>query len=103
MVAADFWLKFFRRWFEHLPADTSVVVPDVRFQNEADLIRELGGVLVRITRDPPGGRAGQQGVDAHESEFGVAAITGADMTIHNDGTVEDLCQACESCLWLKEK
>ena len=62
-----------------LGAGFSVVVDDVRFENEAAVIRKLGGVVVRIIR--PDTREIQ-----HESEAGVEP----DFIQSNSGTTEDL-------------
>lgn len=59
-----------------------VVVTDVRFPNEADKIKELGGVLIEIRR--PG-----LPEDMDETETAGAAIKW-DHTIVNAGTLEDL-------------
>jgi hypothetical protein len=59
-----------------------IVFTDVRFQNEADFVREQGGIVVRIVR--PGQIAGN-----HESELNQSEVA-ADIEIVNDGTVEDL-------------
>lgn len=62
-----------------------VVFSDVRFYNEVELIRKLGGVLVRITR--PGH---DSGVDPnHPSERYVPRFI-PDVELWNLGTVEDL-------------
>lgn len=58
------------------------VFTDVRFQNEADYIRGLDGIIVRIVR--PGIIA-----QNHESELKQCEIA-ADIEIVNDGTIEDL-------------
>lgn len=42
----DYWT---RRWKDTLP-DGNVVVDDVRFMNEAEAVREAGGIIVRIER-----------------------------------------------------
>lgn len=61
-----------------------VVFDDVRFANEAAMIRAYGGVIVRIVRPahdkPPE-------IKSHESE---SMAFEADVTLINDGTVEDL-------------
>ena len=61
-----------------------IVFDDVRFANEAAMIRAYGGVVVRIVRPshdkPPE-------IKAHESE---SMAFDADIDIINDGTVEDL-------------
>ena len=47
----DYWVK---KWEESLPEISSkIVVDDVRFMNEAEKIRSLGGHLIRLERDIP--------------------------------------------------
>lgn len=61
-----------------------VIFDDVRFANEAAMIHAYGGVIVRIVRpehDKP------TEIKSHESE---SMAFDADITILNDGTVEDL-------------
>lgn len=43
----DFWID---RLLEKAGTDERVVIPDVRFRNEAEAIRARGGVLIRINR-----------------------------------------------------
>ena len=59
-----------------------IVFTDVRFQNEADYIRSIGGTIVRIVR--PG-----QIAQNHESELKQCEVA-ADIEIVNDGTIADL-------------
>ncbi len=63
-----------------------VVIPDVRFDNEAEFVRERLGSVVRVVR--PGAAA----VSAHESEQGVSENL-VDSTVINDGTRRDLAVA----------
>ena len=60
------------------------VITDVRFENEAQFIRSVGGKILHITR--PGAEA----VRPHVSEAGVQ-FEEADFVISNDGTLDDLC------------
>lgn len=76
-------------WIEQLswpPTGRAFSVPhvytDVRFQNEADYIRDRQGIIVRIVR--PGLVAG-----SHESELKQSEIQ-ADYEVVNDGTIGDL-------------
>jgi len=65
-VDPDFWLKIARRSVEECAAcgDSGVVFTDLRFPNEADMIRSLGGHVVRVVKlDGPGTVHG-----AHASE-----------------------------------
>ena len=82
----DIWLK---RWFLSYSAvrDTDhVVVPDVRFDVEAEAIRHLGGTIVHIVR-PGAGLSGATG--EHASEAGIELQDG-DLYLLNDGTTYDL-------------
>lgn len=62
--------------------DGSVVVTDVRFDNEAAVIRAAGGTIVRVF-DP---RKDDGGADTHASE----QLPEADWTLWNGGTFEQL-------------
>lgn len=57
LVDEDFWVKQLAAYIEHntntLMGVTSFVVPDVRFQNEADYILSNGGYIIRIDRISP--------------------------------------------------
>jgi len=79
-IFPDFWMSLARREIALVLAQGySVVVDDVRFDNEADMIRELGGSVLLIKRGP----------DApieHESEKGVTP----DFIYENDLTREHL-------------
>lgn len=82
----NIWLK---RWFLSYSAvrDTDhVVVPDVRFDVEADAIRNLGGTIIHIVR-PGAGLPGATG--EHSSEAGIELLDG-DMYLSNSGSVEEL-------------
>lgn len=81
----DFWVN---RWeIEYNERiDFNVIITDVRFPNEADRIRALGGTVVHLTR-PGAGLSGASG--AHASERGLPYEPG-DYSISNDGTLGDL-------------
>lgn len=57
-----------------------VVITDVRFENEARAIRELGGYIVRVERP------GLPKSDFHSSELEMDLIS-VDVTVVNDGSV----------------
>ena len=76
LIGPDFWLN---AWLRRVETSKLVVVDDIRFPNEAEALKERGGVLVRITR--PG-----TVVDNHISEQALASLE-ADFTIANDGTL----------------
>lgn len=78
------WLTVARRqvnvWLEQ---GYNVVITDVRFENEAEMIRKMGGEIWHIHRPD----ATQ--VAAHSSESGIV-FTLADYLIYNNSTLDDL-------------
>jgi hypothetical protein len=81
LVGPDFWVGLWRRAANDiLAAGGRVLSDDVRFDNEADTIRSLGGLVYKIDRP------GQSGAGNHSSEEGCDV----DVVIHNNGTIHDL-------------
>jgi hypothetical protein len=89
----EFWLTAMRRKLNNAEAwNLPVVVSDVRYPNEADMLRSRGFRLVRIVRPnpitgtvlPPASAAAR-----HASETALDGFA-ADMAITNAGTVTDL-------------
>lgn len=74
LLGQDVWVTLARR--KIAAAGTSVVVTDVRFPNEAALIRSHGGALLRVTRP------GVSAVNGHVSDQSVDAIQ-VDATLLN--------------------
>ena len=66
-----------------------VAIPDVRFRNEIDGIRQAGGKLVRIRR-PGAGLSGAAAVHASEAEQASIPDVVFDLVIENNGTLEEL-------------
>lgn len=86
-IGDNIWLK---RWFLSYSAvrDTDhVVVPDVRFDVEAEAIRHLGGTIIHIVRP---GTALSGAAAQHASEAGVTPRADGDMYLSNSGSVEEL-------------
>lgn len=84
----DCWVNIARRKIEATTAN--VVLTDVRFPNEAAMVRELGGHVIRIDRPGVGP------VNGHASE---ALAFEPDAVIENSGTVEELhAKVRELCL-----
>jgi hypothetical protein len=84
-IHPDLWLICWRNQAEaELALGNNVVVDDVRFPNEADLVRSLGGQLWSITR------TGVTNSESHPSEGGLNAYPEFDYRITNDGTLSDL-------------
>lgn len=77
----DFWLRQFEFQF---PYDKQrIVCSDVRFQNEADLILQFGGILIRVDRE-----SAHLNQDSHESED-CDKIIGVQEIICNNGSLSE--------------
>jgi Deoxynucleotide monophosphate kinase len=80
----DYWTKAWERKAAGYDLDhVHILVDDVRFLNELNVIRQLGGRLVRIDR--PGFAAGGN----HASETSLDGITDWDEMILNNGSLEE--------------
>ncbi|MFL1526203.1 deoxynucleotide monophosphate kinase [Pseudomonas sp. O230] len=66
----------------NLNGKSLIIIKDIRFENEADYIRQLGGEIWHIIR--PSAEA----VNPHPSESGIAIKEG-DLTIYNIGTLDE--------------
>ena len=100
-VHPDVWVKLAEQNLEYmtkaLGAVLGFVVSDVRFENEADLIRRRGGTVIHILR--PNALA----VNPHISEAGIAANS-ADLTLPNYGTVESFLRSLDEVfLMIRER
>jgi hypothetical protein len=85
-LAPDFWLRIAGAYMADVLADGEIedfVVSDVRFANEAEWIREQGGVIWRIER------VAAVPVRAHASEAEIYHIV-PDYVINNNSTIESL-------------
>ena len=83
--APDFWLRIAKAYLDE-QADsgrTHFVVSDVRFANEAQWVRDHGGVIWRVERPEA------VPVRAHVSECELYHFA-ADVTLHNTGSLQDL-------------
>ena len=78
------WIKNAEMFVRKNPGFT-VVITDVRFDNEAAWIHNRGGVVINIVRDQDDIKENK-----HSSEGGLKPDN-IDLTIHNNGTIEDMC------------
>lgn len=77
------WLDFATKKLQEVQAYdfAGLVVPDVRFENEAKWVRDLGGILVHLEASDL-----KTDVPAHASESGVARVDGDVVIVnHFDG------------------
>lgn len=86
----NIWIRIWknrveRRSSQSGPGQILIVADDVRFPNEADAIRRMGGIVVRVDRM---GRV--KNTSEHESE---SHVLEPDVAIRNDGPPEDMVAA----------
>lgn len=83
-VHMDLWVMLAERTINLLQSNClPVVVPDVRFENEAKMIRKKGGTIFHIKRYM------DSALDNHASEQGVI-VDSRDKIILNQGSLTDL-------------
>ena len=80
-LGADVWVDALRRKISDFPGH--VVITDVRFENEVQMIESLSGVTIRVTRPD------LVSTDTHISEVALDGYC-ADFGVVNDGTIADL-------------
>lgn len=82
-LGEDVFVHHLRRWYQlNGNPELKLVIADVRFHNEAEFIKSIGGVLVKVTRPVVLS-------DSHVSETELLGIE-CDYEIKNDATIEDL-------------
>ncbi len=68
---------------ESIKKQKNIIITDVRYENEAKLIKQMGGIIIHINRDI------KEKVREHESEK-ILPNNLIDYTIENNSTIEDL-------------
>lgn len=86
IMGDDVWLEVADK---KMTVGQRYVISDVRFQNEADWIKDHGGMLVKVVRP------GYGPVNAHASDAGLPDSE-FDLIIPNDGTLQDLAHRVHS-------
>lgn len=93
----DVWVLPVIQFYKNNP-DTVCVVSDCRFQNEANLIKQHGGVLIRLNRQ---NRPLVSGRDPnHISETDLDDYEDFDLIIDNNGTIQEMVDTAFSFLKL---
>lgn len=89
----DIWVRLTKLRISKLPDNTpAVIIPDVRFTNEAKYIRK-NGVLIHVIRP----KQGSVGLEGHESEKGIKPIEG-DIVMNNHTTLDQFLIQAEQLL-----
>jgi hypothetical protein len=91
-IGRNIWVHRFNIWYrEEIKKNPNlmVVIPDVRFQHEVDIIKSIGGSMWKVVRPS------LNNVDLHPSETEMEKIV-PDLTIINDNTIENLYNKIEN-------
>lgn len=91
LINKNIWLMLAEQYIKEV--GRPVVIADIRFENEATMIRELGGTIIHLTRDV-------EAVAAHASEAGIEVHID-DITIDNNGDVTWLKWAVDEVMFAK--
>lgn len=82
LFGENFWVDLLMK--RAIDLGTNIVIPDVRFSNEADAIRSWNGEVWRINRP------GSEPVNSHLSEVELDTYPFFSMVINNNSTPEEL-------------
>jgi hypothetical protein len=85
LFGVDFYVRIMRRKLIEMTVDTRVVIEDVRYQNEVDLIHSFGGQVVLIQRE---------GADASPVDHSSEALNfNFDIAVSNNSTTKHFMDA----------
>lgn len=88
LISETIWIDLAMQAAErYASAGVSVVITDVRFDNEAAAIKQRGGAVWKVVRNTPSCLDGEAA--KHASEAGISARY-IDRTVDNNGTLTDL-------------
>lgn len=87
-INENFWILHFKFWYNN--NKNNIVITDCRFQNEVNIIKELGGIVIKLNRNT-------ERIDTHISED-IDKLTGFDYTLDNNSTKEQLYKSIDTLL-----
>jgi hypothetical protein len=100
MIGKDVWTRAWKRSVDNIEIDTFgpllIVADDVRFPDEAEMIRSMGGKIIRVLRDGAGSTSGAE----HESERHFIEY---DLAIWNDGDIHELTVKVQQAIRVLER
>ncbi len=88
-IKDDLWLLLAQQ--QLLRHGVGMVIPDIRFENEADWVRRYGGRIIHLSRPEA------TSVLSHVSESGIERRP-EDVALHNNGTLDQLQDAVRRLL-----
>jgi len=87
-IWVDLWKQNVKDLVSSWPSISIITCDDLRFENEAKVIKELGGLIIKIVSDKERIDI-KAGVPKHPSEGGLSNQY-VDYVIENNGTIDDL-------------
>lgn len=99
-ISQDLWVSTWKAAVAEIQAKSPgaiIVCDDVRFDNEAEVLKSMGGYIVKIERpDNTLHAQGGVGIVGHKSEAGVGSQF-IDFTVRNEGTLQQFESQLLSC------
>jgi hypothetical protein len=90
MSGKTIWVRLCEKKIKDLlNQNKKVLVSDGRFPDEIDMIKKLGGKIIKITRNNSDNIVGMSSQNNHQSESYISKIN-ADIIIENNGTLTEL-------------
>jgi hypothetical protein len=98
MIHPELWIRACQRRIQvAIDRGQCVVISDVRFKNEADAIRSVGGTILRVVR------VTNESQDSHASEAEIESIH-SDFLLSNDSDLYTLRRTVDTMLpWFSEE
>ena len=84
-IQQNFWTYRFKIWYENQlknNKNVKIIITDVRFDNEVNIIKELGGIIIKVERN------NVQNKDQHKSKTSIGKIK-YDYLVKNDSNIEN--------------
>jgi len=94
-VGNNIWIWVVKRKLKKIldeNPDAKIVITDVRFENELNLIKELGGQIIKVKREI------QNNSDNHESEKYIDELY-CDISVENNGTISEFYDKIEKIIF----
>jgi len=95
----DTWVKSTFRDYDPTDDDTIWIIPDTRFPNEVDVIKDIhNGYLVKVESESPLGNEDSGRSTEHRSETALNGYDRYDAVIKNDSTLDELSEKVKEVL-----
>lgn len=90
-IGSNFWVERFKQFYTQ-NKNSNIVISDLRFQNEVDTIKSLGGMIIKVNR-----RLVKPKVISHPSED-IDMLSGVDYILDNNSDLVNLYDGLQTIL-----